>query len=445
MLRASVLSALCVAAAMAAATPYSWRVTTGFGYRSRDHVRITMTDHVDDPISPATEAFFSYNAPFKYRWTKNRVHTTLARANLGGQTEYSVGDALHFNVTLPDRGQGIRGIMTADICYVSPIANCEVGLSDDILHRVPTLLNSAMSHDDVHFWSLLGDNFYDPDGTIAEPFYQALNDDVKSKIFYSLPGNYDFWLNGRPENTNYSYNQYGNGFMQYYGMDTQSSLANASQPFNFSNDPDDDSLRGAHHSIPNQQYLADVSNFQYYTQLGNVGFIAFSGAHPYHLIHPFITEACEWMQANGDTIDWIILMGHWARHDKGASKKSWTPGVYERLVQLPGCDGGNVRYFEGHHHCNMVDNTIAPAAGFIVAGFGKLNNHCDNFGIPIFDTTGGRLQVIYFPIAVDNVDNSTAAAHRYDQLQSCFATHGVSNCYHLQHDVWLNESAPERL
>ncbi len=65
---------------------------------------------------------------------------------------------------------------------------------------------------------------------------------VKSAFFATVPGNHDFWINAAP--TQYvTTDQLGNGFMQYYGQDTVSSLMNDCEsgsglPYDFETHPD---------------------------------------------------------------------------------------------------------------------------------------------------------------------------------------------------------------
>ena len=79
------------------------------------------------------------------------------------------------------------------------------------------LLNAINSHDDVHYWNILGDNFYDQSGTASETFFKALSKATKSKMFGTVPGNHDFWVNASPKLW-VKKDQLGNGFFQFYGI-----------------------------------------------------------------------------------------------------------------------------------------------------------------------------------------------------------------------------------
>ena len=81
-------------------------------------------------------------------------------------------------------------------------------------------------------------------------------------------------------------------------------------------------------------------------------------------------------------------------------------------------------------------------------------------GVPVVDTTNGRLQVLYYPIGdffTDEVDSdllSTLFTERadhgclqpflleqdnYDKTVDCWNTYGYEKCTHLA-QVWLNET-----
>ena len=456
LLRAAIVVGVLSATALAD-FPNDFRVAAGFGDRAGEQVRITYTTDSSSAHNAAFEAQFPYNEDFKYRWRNLRAHSGLYNVSQGIATEFNFAGSAPFNVTIPRLGDGVRGVMTADICFSSGIATCEVGAHDEIFSHLPVLLNSILSHPGMHFWSLIGDNFYDGDGSLSRLFWSTLSTAAKSKIFLSAPGNWDFWSTGDPADVTSSTvpdNQFGNGYMQYYGMDTASSTAGGN-PWNFSVDPDAVSLDrdfGAQHHHdghqPNQKYLPDASNFQYFTQIGNIGVIGYSGAAHHHDIEPFFQTACAWMN-RGDrasTVDWILVMGHWARDTKGASDKTMTPAMYQAAIADYGCPAHKTHHFEGHTHCNMVVD-----GGFIVGAFGKTNTDCSQFGIPYLDSTGGRLQVVYFPISKQMVPTAAdtpeqiatelkGAHERYALLSECVAVNAISECLFLEHDVWLNVS-----
>ena len=66
----------------------------------------------------------------------------------------------------------------------------------------------------------------------------------------------------------------------------------------------------------------------------------------------------------------------------------------------------------------------------MVAGQGM--EGCGNYGIPVLDTTEGRIRVWYFDVVnVDGVDN-------YDHIINCITTNGWRKCTHLA-TKWLDQ------
>jgi hypothetical protein len=478
--------------ATAQSYPNDFRVSPGFGDRAGSTVRLTYTTLQTDRDAEF-ESFFDYNGQFEYRWTNFRAHSKLISVQPGTTTEVNVPNSAAFNVTLPRPGEGVRGIMTADVCFSSDIATCDTGTHDQILARMPALLNSIISHSQISYWSMIGDNFYDGSGSTSRLFFSMLSVAAKAKFFFAAVGNYDMWDSGTDKDINVPKDQFGNGFMQYYGGDTLAafSAAGSSAPWNFTVDPDTappptpspappsqrqrvvqpqafpkkqvgDPARRKYHrhddepavpeigSVENSQYLPAVENFEYVTQVGNLAFIGFSGAHHHSDTEPFLQYACNWINGQAG-VDWIVLLGHWSQSTKGASDKSTTQAVADDLAGY-GCDASKVVYFMGHTHCNMIHE---PNKGFIVGGFGKADNHCSQFGIPYVDSSNGRFLVVYFPISEKLVPNETdseeeieavlkGATERYQALQACVDSYAIGDCLQLEHQVWMNVSVASR-
>jgi hypothetical protein len=132
-------------------------------------------------------------------------------------------------------------VILGDPCFQSDWVDCVYGRRLDIFNRTIELLNAMNAHDDVHYLQLLGDNFYDQEGSATHAWFQTLSLQSKSKLFGTVPGNHDYWINSSPEWYTQR-DQLGNGFMQYYGIDTLAAGAGDAadaDPFDFSQDPDD--------------------------------------------------------------------------------------------------------------------------------------------------------------------------------------------------------------
>ncbi|CAE7413378.1 desi1 [Symbiodinium microadriaticum] len=280
------------------------------------------------------------------------------------------------------------------------------------------LLNAINAHDDVSYWNILGDNFYDQKGDNTGAFFNALSRQSKSKVFGSVPGNHDFWINASPKLWTKK-DQLGSGFMQFYAQDVAASEADPTIPYDFSADPD-----SADTSAEN---LPPLDNYFYFNQVGNVAFIGYSGAHDYSETEVYFEAACNWAASTAG-IDTILLLGHWNSDGDGCDADMTVPEVYKAIAALPACQplAPKIRYMLGHAHCNLI---VEEDVGFMVGGMGMSDIKCGGtFGIPVVDTIGGMFKVYYFPV---QQAWPAATLHQYDEVLSCIREHVVSGCYHL--------------
>merc|ERR1711871_417889 len=381
------------------------------------HVRISVISNASTP-PPGPSSFFSYSSQFKYRWTDEYLSST-GKSVTGGQPQTFTVDGTSFTVKIPSAGEGARGIIIADPCFHGAAAGCTYGDKFNTFERMTALLNAAGSSMD--YWQILGDNFYDREGTLSQAWFDQLNLDVKSTLFSTVAGNHDYWAFGDPL-VSVKGDQFGNGHMQFYGMDPVSSNAGADF-LNFSVDPDKAGILGS--KLP-----AIENSFSYYS-IGNVGFITFSGAYSFDDSSPLFKDGCSWL-SSADHIEAAFIVGHWNDAGLGCSKTMDVPDVWNEIKGYPGCDklsnANRLKYIMGHTHCNKVTQ---ENVGFMVAGQGM--EGCGNFGVPVVDSTNGMLNIWYFPIAdKQGTDN-------YNSTLSCFMAHGIDGCYHLA-ESWLNQS-----
>lgn len=160
------------------------------------------------------------------------------------------------------------GIIIGDPCITSQWVQCVYINKFQPFNRITELLNAMFEHEDMDFWTILGDNFYDQDGIASAGWMSALSDSTKSHIFQTVAGNHDYWVHAAPTLW-VPADQLGNGFMQFYGQDTLA--ASESSPYDFSQDPDLSSL--LHMVLPIHE------NFFWYNKLGNLGYIGYSGLY----------------------------------------------------------------------------------------------------------------------------------------------------------------------
>jgi hypothetical protein len=300
-------------------------------------VRITAISNVS-----VDSSFFTYNSAFKYRWTNRYVQSVVKDLSPGTNTFNIAGSTVQ--ITLPAENVGVRGIIIADPCFSAAYVECTYGLKYDTFTKTTALLNSFMRDADMSFYGILGDNFYDRDGSITQRWFNALEPTTKSKLLITVPGNHDFWVGGSPSGV--AADQFGNGFMQYYGQDTIASEG-PSGFLDFSVDPDAAASRG---SLPN------LRNFFFYHKIGNVAFIGFSGAHPFSATKPLFQEACAWLGGQNPKPAMALLLGHWNVENGGCESEMAVPEAYRLIQAFPGCDsmGSRLKYLMGHVHCNEV-------------------------------------------------------------------------------------------
>jgi hypothetical protein len=233
------------------------RVSKALGSRGYDKVRISVISNrtVDSDL-------FSYKSQFQYRWTDKYLSTGIVSVTPGVSTNFKIGDQ-EVNIMLPAQGAGTRGVILADPCFSSQWIMCVYSQEFQMFNHSLELLNAINAHEDVSYWQVLGDNFYDQEGDLSASWTNGLSSQSKSKMFASTPGNHDFWVNSSPK-VYVPHDQLGNGFMQFYGQDTLG--ASSTSPYDFSVNPDAD-------SADKSENLPAASNYFFYNQVGNTGFV----------------------------------------------------------------------------------------------------------------------------------------------------------------------------
>ena len=408
-----------------------------------DLVRVTRTSEASDV---SDSAVFDYDEPFKYRWTQLRVATGLVEVDGDDGTTVDVGGGRTVTVQPPKEGAGSVGVLLSDPCFASTYVLCSLGVAFDTGTRTPALLNAllegpaARPAEAAAYWAMLGDDLYDRDGQLTASWWNALSDVSAGKLFLTTAGNHDLWIDGNPGDATQR-DQFGNGFVQFYGQDSVAALYNdavagddAGSPFDFSVDPD--AAYGAFPANVNAA-LADVSNLVWWTQVGNVGFAGFSSAYALNETAAYFADACDWAAAQhaAGSLDLFVIAGHWSQFGDGAASNMPTPHVHQLAATGAfgaSCAGlearGRLKYVEGHTHCNDV---VAENQGWMVAAQGM--SGCGAYGIAVLDTRDDFALLVNFDIA--NVDGFD----QYDALLDCFQTKGARDCADLG-TVWLNQS-----
>ena len=220
-----------------------------------------------------------------------------------------------FTIKYPKENASVSGIIFADPCIPGSAAGCLFGTKFQTQTRTPAMLNAATNRSSasggVDYVMILGDNFYDRDGTLTRSFFSRTSVDFKSTVFATCAGNHDYWGLGTPILQRHKLDQYGNGHAQYYGMDAAASRGGSADFLDLSVDPDAE-MEEEHNRI------AAMSNFFTYFKLGNTAFILYSGAYSYSLSETLFEEACAWLAASKPKA--AFLAGHWNVDDLGCEK-----------------------------------------------------------------------------------------------------------------------------
>jgi hypothetical protein len=80
-----------------------------------------------------------------------------------------------FDVNLPEKGSGVRGVLIADPCYSAKYAGCDWGQIWGTFNHTAEMFNALAARKDVDFFAILGDNFYDQDGRVTEALWRTLS------------------------------------------------------------------------------------------------------------------------------------------------------------------------------------------------------------------------------------------------------------------------------
>jgi hypothetical protein len=390
------------------------RVTKALGSKGYNKVRVSLV--TNSSISPSQFTLpNSYINQFRYKWTQFYLATAVVDVVPGQHTSVKVGGQ-DIKVFVPIENEGSVGVIIADPCFQSEWVTCRYEEKWQMFTTLTSLLNAASSHPDLHYWQILGDNFYDQTGDATHTFFEALSIETKSKIMLSVPGNHDTYVAGTPKFYT-SKDQLQHGFFQYYGQDTVASAAAPLIPFDFSVNP----------TLPttNAESLPPASNLFTFNKVGNVVMIGFSGAHDYEAQKSYFEDACEYITAHG--ADVVLLLGHWNEPGDGCASSA-VPDVYKDIQSLPQCaaHASKFKFFEGHQHCNQV---MEKDMGFMVGAMGMGDSaSCGGvFGVPVVDTTGGRFRVFYFSIFGPDIEGT----NNLQATISCFQDKGVTGCYDL--------------
>jgi len=354
------------------------------------------------------DGFFDYNENFQQKWTNMSLHSTLVPVPYGTTQTFNIaGETVQ--IQIPNPTEGIEGIMFGDPCVYH--TDFEFPCMDQVDYRLPALVNAISAGqrpgkiNGIDFWSILGDNFYDRTGHLSSKFMSDVTLQSKTVPLYTVIGNHDYWIMGQPL-LRTPWDQYGKGFMQYYGQDTYSGLSDPVNFLNFS------AAATLHDDFP------QASNFFQYSTLGNVGFIGYSGAYTWEESSQMFADACQALGAT--SIQWLFVLGHWNAPGDGCPDGMDVPSIVAKLATVPGCDqfASRTRGFFGHQHCNKV---VQQDSLYMIGGTGFLAE-CQQAGFVYLATTNNVFTLVLFDFGSDAT---------FNPLITCLNSNPISACTHL--------------
>jgi len=232
----------------------------------------------------------------------------------------------------------------------------------------------------------------------------------------AVPGNHDYWISGGP--IGQEKDQFGYGFMQMYGQDTEASFLNGTQPYDFSVDPHP----GQTDTLPKQE------NFVFSHQIGDVAVLGWTGASTWTDFEEYAVKFCDWV-GNATGVNTALLLGHWNVDTLGCETLA-TPDVYAKVKVMPGCANKLTLYIDGHEHCNHPSTIEGQADVGFTIGANGMSAPCPTppqFGFIVLesdpDANGGpNVRVDYFEIVVGDTDN-------WEAMYGCFnSTSSFDTC-----------------
>ena len=279
------------------ASPIDLRVTPGLGSKGYGSARISVITNATNPLINEDADFFTYNKPFQYRWKDKFLHSkyeNIISSNNKNSKKTVTINGTNVTINYPIENTGVRGIIIADPCFHGAFMGCTFGGKFQTFERSTALLNAGAK--DIDYWMILGDNFYDRYGNLSTTWYDQINLELKSKLFATVAGNHDYWSVGTPILASES-DQFGNGHMQFYGMDSIASKNNNVQFLNFSVNPDKQS---------SGHRMASIENFFSYFKIGNAGFLLYSGGYTYQDTKKYFQEGCEYFKQSKPAVAFIV-------------------------------------------------------------------------------------------------------------------------------------------
>lgn len=403
------------------------RIAKGLGAKGYGKVRVSLVS--EGPVE-TPDFNFSYRQWFRYRWKEHFLQSTLLDLQPGAN-ELTIGGQ-KVMVDLPSEDAGVRGVVWSDPCFSSKWIKCAYSERFQTFNHSHQMLNAVFKDPSMNFFMILGDNFYDQTGELTKTLWSQFSSDVKRRFLLVVNGNHDNWVCGSPSCGDH-FDNFGIGQMQYYAMDTVSSVLPQHDDTNFLSFAVDPDQRRQWDTFQNV-----ASNFLVYHKLGNLGFLGFTGAATFEENAPYFEQACNYFAETKPAV--VFVLGHWNAQGLGSRNDTTAPAVRETLLNFPGCApfGNRLKYMDGHEHCNYVQAAMPGSPiGFMIGAHGMDDDECEaQYGFLYVDSTGGRVALHYFEVA------SESKGSRFDEITECLRSRGGLHACTSLAATWLDEPVP---
>jgi len=389
--------------------PFNVRATMGMYQRGYGKVRLSVI--TDSPTQPSGLQW-QYSKQFAYMWKNHYLHSSIVDVIPGTPTNFMI-DNNRVSITIPEENKATRGIFFADPCFTGASCCCKYAKDRWIFNRHTDMLNALSDNNDIDFWYVGGDNFYDNTDYWTNQFFGALNTNTKSKMSGMVLGNHDYWLYSNPGSGN-SGDQLGIGMTQYYAQDTLASVVlNNGEPYDWSINPS-----GKYNWAPPP--VADKNGIWWF-KIGNLGILGYSGAYKWETYQPYLDQMCTQF-ANDDGVKYVIVLSHWdaLTNGYGVQWEMDAPSFVKKMKDMSSCSAFKyrVKYVDGHDHTNRLydDGFKIGANGYDSGGYwgavGQLYIKTDD---------SGRLWAYY-------LEFSNGPDSQFDQLLSCVKSNHLEGC-----------------
>lgn len=408
-----------------AVSPVDLRVSKACG-AEYNKVRISV---ITQSSNAPSDIDWDVSQQFQWKWTGNYYHSKMITVNPGEATKLLIDNNV-VNIEIPKKGGATGGILLADIC-LSQDRYCVYGGTWKVKERSTKFLNAVMKESGMHWWYIIGDNFYDQRGGVTKSYYDLLSLDAKRKASGVVMGNHDYWNGGNPGAGNGGDNL-GIGQTQWYAVDSAWSLKNGGKtPFDLSRNPNG-------HERDSSPPLNPDNNIWWH-QMGNIGLLGVSGAFTFETYQNYFDQACQ--QFMSDNVTHVLVLTHWDGRNLGCQYNMDAPSLLRKLKTYGNCRSlsNKMHYVDGHTHCN---HNWDKNNGFMIGGngfndYGQCGGDGPQFGhLYVKSTDDGLVQLWYFKFATKYNNNI------FDGVYNCITSNGIDGCLKDHATLWWANDGP---